>query len=153
MSRRHGDKILDNKYNTGQIEHEFFHSRDMRISDEYIDQNLDEYYNSEKYTRFKGILERIEIVTSSSVFSLDGHPKRKLPKARLNEYFCFIVDEVRKTDTTYSMIEFFIGTCEYLGCNYENMFKEMNTSYKEQLLDELDKDYHIFSKMNIKKLF
>ena len=51
------------------------------------------------------------------------------------------------------MIEFVIGTCEYLGCNYENMFKEMNVSYKEQLLSELDKDYHIFSRMNIKKLF
>lgn len=153
MSRRHGDKILDNKYNTGQVDHEFFHARDMRISDEYADQNLDEYYNSEKYARFKGLLEKIEEITSVSDFKLDDHPKRKLPKAKLNDYFCFIVEEVRKADTTYSMIEFIIGTCEYLGCNYENMFKEMNISYKEQLLSELDKDYHIFSRMNIKKLF
>lgn len=153
MSRRHGDKILDNKYNTGQVEHEFFHARDMRISDDYVDQNLDEYYNSEKYARFKNLLETIESITSISIFRLDEHPKRKLPKARLNDYFCFIIEEVRKVDKTYSMMEFVIGTCEYLGCNYENMFKEMNVSHKEQLLEELDKDYDVFSRMNIKKLF
>lgn len=153
MSRRHGDKILDNRYNTGQLDHDFFHARDMRISDEYADQNLDEYYNSEKYTRFKVLLETIETITKTSLFCLDNHPKRKLPKAKLNEFFCFVIEEVRKQDTTYSMMEFVIGTCEYLGCNYENMFKEMNISHKEQLLNELDSDYHIFSKMNIKKLF
>lgn len=153
MSRRHGDKILDNKYNTGQVEHEFFHARDMRISDDYIDQNLDEYYNSEKYMRFRGLLEIIEDITKGSEFCLDEHPKRKLPKAKLNEYFCFVIEEVKKKDKTYSMTEFVTGTCEYLGCNYENMFKELNVSHKEQLLNELDKDYHIFSKMNIKKLF
>jgi hypothetical protein len=153
MSRRHGDKILDNKYNTGQVEHEFFHARDMRISDDYVDQNLDEYYNSEKYARFKNLLDTIETITSVSSFRLDEHPKRKLPKARLNDYFCFVIEEVRKVDKTYSMMEFVIGTCEYLGCNYENMFKEMNVSHKEQLLNELDKDYDVFSRMNIKKLF
>jgi len=153
MSRRHGDKILDNKYNSGNLDHEFFHARDMRISDEYADQNLDEYYNSEKYSRFKALLEKIEEITKISTFSLEDHPKRKLPKAKLNDFFCFVIEEVRKSDTTYSMMEFVIGTCEYLGCNYENMFKEMNMSHKEQLLNELDKDYHIFSKMNIKKLF
>jgi hypothetical protein len=125
----------------------------MRISDEYIDQNLDEYYNSEKYARFRRLLEKIEEITISSDFKLDDHPKRKLPKARLNDYLCFVVEEIKKSDTTYSMMEYVIGTCEYLGCNYENMFKEMNISHKEQLLNELDNDYHIFSKMNIKKLF
>lgn len=153
MNRRHGDKILDNKYNTGQVEHEFFHARDMRISDDYVDQNLDEYYKSDKYARFKNLLEKIEEITCESSFRLDEHPKRKLPKARLNDYLCFVIEEVRKFDTTYSMMEFVIGTCEYLGCNYENMFKEMNVSHKEQLLNELDKDYDIFSRMNIKKLF
>ena len=125
----------------------------MRISDDYASRNLDEYYNSEKYARFNGLLEKIEKITVTSDFKLDDHPKRKLPKAKLNDYFCFIVEGIRKEDATYSMIEFVIGTCEYLGCNYENMFKEMNVSYKEQLLSELDKDYHIFSRMNIKKLF
>lgn len=153
MKRRHGDKILDNNYNTGQIDHEFFHVRDMRISDDYVDQNLDEYYNSEKYTRFRNLLEKIENITNESAFSLEGHPKRKLPKAKLNEYFCFIIEQVKVVDTTYSMTEFMIGVCEYLGCNYENMFKELTVAHKEQLLKELDTEYHIFSKMNIKKLF
>ena len=153
MKRRHGDKILDNNYNTGQIDHEFFHVRDMRISDEYVDQNLDEYYNSEKYTRFRTLLEKIEEITNGSQFSLEGQPKRKLPKAKLNEYFCFVVERVKNTDSTYSMIEFVIGVCEYLGCNYENMFKELTVGHKEQLLKELDVEYHVFSRMNIKKLF
>lgn len=153
MKRRHGDKILDNTYNTGQIDHEFFHVRDMRISDDYVDQNLDEYYDSEKYTRFRGLLEKIEKITTDSRFCLDSHPKRKMPKAKLNEYFCFVIEKIKIEDTTYSMIEYVIGICEYLGCNYENMFKELTIAHKEQLLKELDSEYHVFSRMNIKKLF
>lgn len=151
--RRSGDKILDNSFNTGQFDHDHFHNRDMKISDEYVHDYLDEYYENEKYSRLTNLLHLIEDVTEGSKFSLKLQVKRKFPKAKLNDFFCFIVEKVRERDQTYTIVELMIGSCEYLGCNYENMFKKLSLVHKEKIISELDNDYKIFSKMNIKKLF
>jgi hypothetical protein len=151
--RRTGDKILDNSFNTGQIEHEHFHVRDMKISNEYADDYLNEYYDNEKYARLTNLLHIIEEITHDSKYSLKLQVKRKFPKAKLNDFFCFIVENVKAKDSTYTIVEMMIGSCEYLGCSYENMFKKLSLTHKEKILSELDSEYRILSKMNIKKLF
>lgn len=151
--RKRGDKILDNSYNSGNIEPEFFHSRDLRVDDEFALDNLEEYLDNEKYNRSIKLLEIIEKLTKNTKYSIHGHPKKKMPKARLNEYLCFVIEGIKKEDTTYTMVEMVIGICEFIGCSYENMFKEMDICYKERVLSELDKEYNVLSKMNIKRLF
>lgn len=150
MKRRPNDKILDNKYNAGEIDYEVYSNKELKVNSEYASDNLNSYYDSDKYTKHLDLLKFIDNIILDSYFVECMDHKRKIPKAKYREVFLFIVEKLN--DNTVSAVEIIIAICEYFGANYQSMLSEIPIQWKEKILVELDSDHNIFARIPINKL-
>ena len=53
----------------------------------------------------------------------------------------------------YTNVEKFLEIADFMNINYEVLYKELSMMYKQNLLAELDNQYHLFEKRKVHKLF
>lgn len=151
LKRRSNDKILDNAYNAGNIEHENF--KPPAIEGEYAEDNLESNYNSEEYYRKQKLFNNIYIIVEASPY--DAYLKKKAPKSELSEIFNFIKDKFQSgyNHTEYTHVEFFTAIVDVFDVSYENLYANIYTIHKEQLISELDSTFAILKKRGLNPLF
>lgn len=144
------DKIFGNKYNTGDLEFQYY--SEMKIKDDFnfMDPKFTDYSYSH-YTTTELQLELYELFEKSSFFETYRKIKRVPKKEVMNIYYYF-ADDVKKSNT-YTNVEMFIEICNFMNLNFKDTFNNLLPYDKQLIVKELDMTYDIFKKNNIKKLF
>lgn len=148
--RKPNDKIFDNKYNNGDIDHEQFDipTVDGYYSEKYMD---DVKYPHETY-RNSLLEERVLDCWILSEWNDFYTPANKrIPKEQLSEIYCYFKKTIN--DSTYTDIEIFGSIADFLNVNYKVLYDSISISYKVELVKELDDKYKILQKKNVVKLF
>ena len=146
------DKIINNSYNTGEIEYEAFTSAikiDDRVASLYEDQHSE---NMVEVRTIKKLNEEIYQLFLKSPF----HEKYKNPKRvdkgdMVKMYYYF--KELLVKEKSYSNSQIFMQFAEFFQINYDQLYNEIGVLDKEGLLRELNAHKGMKSKIQTKKLF
>jgi len=146
------DKIINNSYNTGEMEYEVFSATmkiDDRVSSLYEDQYSENMY---ELRTVKALSEEIYKLFQASPF----HEKYKNPKRvdkgdMVKMYYYF--KEILVKERSYSSAQIFMGFAEFFQINYDQLYNEIGVLDKEGLLRELNSHQGMKSKIQTKKLF
>ena len=143
------DKIFNNDYNVGNIDYENFDI--PKVEQFYADSNLDDCYNSYEYNR-KMTLERlIDTYFKNTIYFRVLAGKKKVPKQVMSQVFTSIREQFQGSD--YLGSEIFSAIAEYFSINYEVLYENIPSVYREELVRELDEKFSILKRKRIRKLF
>ena len=144
------DKIFNNDYNTGNIDFEEY-SNLPRVESSYAEQNLDDCYDSHEYMRKKQLEVLIDQYFRDSEFNETLQHKKKIPKHVIPLVFVAIRSKFETNE--FSGSEIFTSIADYFGLNYELLYENVPSIYREQLVRELDDKYGVLKKRGVKRLF
>lgn len=146
------DKIINNSYNTGEIEYEAFTGSmkiDDRVSALYEDQHSENMF---EVRTLKTLNEEIyQIFLDSPFYEKYKNPKRVDKGDMVKMYYYF--KEKLLTEKSYSSSQIFMGFAEFFQINYDQLYTEIGVLDKEGLLRELNSHKGLKSKIQTKKLF
>ena len=146
------DKIINNSYNSGNINYEDFSGTikiDDKISSLYDDQ-LGEHI-AELHV-LKMLDEEIyDIFLESPFYEKYKNPKR-IDKGDMIKMYYYFKEKLTK-QRKFSPSEIFIAFAEFFQINYDQLYTEVGVLDKESLLKELNEKYQLHSKFKNKKLF
>jgi hypothetical protein len=146
------DKIINNSYNTGEIDFEAFTGVmkiDDRVSDLYEDQHSD---NMVEVRVIKRLNEEIyALFLESPYYEKYKNPKRVDKSDMIKMYYYFKDILIQKN--TYSSSQIFIGFAEFFQINYDQLYSDIGVMDKENLLKELHSHKGMNSRIKTKKLF
>ena len=151
MSKRtKGDKIIDNDFNSGNIEFDTSTNK-LEIDHFYSDKNLDECYNSEEYNEKKNtMILMVELFEGSKYYV--HFKNKKFTKDVIPEIYDIFYDELDR-ELFLSNVQKFCYIAEFLNVSYEKVWDSIYIKRKEEVLLELDQTHGVFNKFNITKLF
>jgi hypothetical protein len=146
------DKILNNSYNSGEIEYEAF-SGMMKIDDRIFSQYEDQLSDNLVEKRVEKRLDEdlYKFFQNSPFYAKYKNPRRvdKGDMSKMYYYFKEVLSECK----TYSSMQIFIGFAEFFQINYDQLYAEVGVLDKESLLKELTDKGQITSRIKTKKLF
>jgi hypothetical protein len=146
------DKIINNSYNTGEIEYEAFTSSmkiDDRVSSLYEDQHSDNMF---EVRTLKTLNEDIyKLFKESPFYEKYKNPKRVDKGDMVKMYYYFKEKLLR--EKSYSNSQIFMGFAEFFQINYDQLYTEIGVLDKEGLLRELNAHQGMKNKIKTKKLF
>jgi hypothetical protein len=142
------DKIINNSYNSGDIDYESF-SMPMKIDDRVFDLYKDIMSENIVEERTLKVLDDkiYEIFSISPFYDKYKNPKR-VDKNDLVKMYYYFKERLLK-ENTFSFIQIFIGFAEFFQINYDQLYGEIGVLDKEGILKELNKK----EKIKTKKLF
>jgi len=146
------DKIINNSYNTGEIEYESFIGTikiDDRMSSFYEDQFSD---NMTEIRIIKDLNETIYQIFEESPYFEKYKTPRRVDKADIIKMYYYFKNLLIKKNI-YSASQIFIGFAEFFQVNYDLLYNEVGISDKETLLKELHNHNGIKIITKTKKLF
>lgn len=143
------DKIFGNDYNTGNLDFEEYNL--PKVDTFYAEDNLRECYDSYEYNRKKELEAKVDLYFIESEPGQVLGNKKKLPKQVLPQVYVAIREKFTNNDYTGS--EIFITIAEYFGINYEVLYENIPSIYREELVRELDDKYGVLKKRGVKRLF
>lgn len=143
------DKIFNNDYNTGNLDFEEYDLPRVDIS--YAEQNLAECYDSHEYIRLKHLEEYVDLYFKESEFFAILSYKKKIPKQIIPLVFTSIRGKFVTNE--FSCSEIFSTIADYFGLNYEILYENIPSLYREQIVRELDDKYGVLKKRGVKRLF
>lgn len=145
---RGDDKIFQNDYNTGNIDHEYF--PELKIDGDYSTSYLNNFYNSEEYVERKELDEKIFALFEESRWA-NFSIRKKFPKDHLPHIFTYLRKGLN--DQGHTGVDMFIAISDFLDVNYEKLYDLIGVKYKEEILVELEKKFQVLSSKNEKRLF
>jgi hypothetical protein len=143
------DKIFGNDYNLGNLDFEEYNL--PKVDTFYAEDNLRECYDSYEYNRKKELEAKVDTYFIESEPGQVLGNKKKLPKQVLPQVYIAIREKFTNNDYTGS--EIFITIAEYFGINYEVLYENIPSIYREELVRELDDKYGVLKKRGVKRLF
>lgn len=144
------DKIFNNKYNTGEIE--FKHFGAFSIDGNWLNDQQKGF--SDDQEKFENVLlqENIYKIFNESELRKKYPKNKKVKKDDVLKIFNFFIERLDEPER-YSYTEKFIEIANFMNINFKILYNSLSTSYKEQILKELNNKYNIFKKKNIHRLF
>ena len=148
--------IEDEEYlddNLESTEEEFDHPSDdpeFSPAEDYAKIQSRISYDDEEYFYKTSLNQKIDEIFSASRWSIIS-PSKKIPKDLIPLIFQDILKELESTE--YTMVEKFVGICDYSNINYQKAYESIHMKYKEEIVQEMDRKYGILSKKGIKKIF
>ena len=146
------DKILNNSFNTGDINYDTF-TQPMKVDDRvthlYKDQ-LSENLVEERI--LKRLDEKMyELFLESPFHEKYANPKR-VDKNDLLKMYYYFKDRLMK-EKQFTVAQIFMGFAEFFQINYDQLYTEIGVLDKEGLLRELNDKFSLNKKIKTKKLF
>ena len=146
------DKIINNSYNTGELEYEAFSGTmkiDDRVASRYSDQHSDNMF---EVLSLKSLDDEIyKIFLESPYYNKYKNPKR-VDKSDMVKMYYYFKERLVK-EKSYSSSQIFMGFAEFFQINYDQLYGEIGVMDKENLLKELHLHEGLRSKIKTKKLF
>lgn len=143
------DKIFNNDYNTGNLDFEEYNL--PKVDTFYAEQNLNDCYDSHEYEKKKQLEEMVDQYFKDSQYSKTLSMKKKIPKQVIPLVFVEIREKF--TSNEFSCSEIFSTIADYFGLNYEILYENIPSIYREQLVRELDDKYGVLKRRGVKRLF
>lgn len=142
---RNRDIILDNKFNTNEIE--FVQLPDIKIEASYRCRNK-EVNDSYEYNR----LQNLDYFMEKYLLEFNLYNKTK-SKNELLLVFYKMLQQINKED--YNEVEFFVYFCENLNLNMKEFYNLLLPRIKEKMLKILKENTNgkVFKKSKFTKLF
>jgi hypothetical protein len=107
-------------------------------------------YENEENIHLNKLNDRIdEIFTSSRWTVLNSN--KKVPKDLIPLIFQDILKELENSE--FTMVEKFVGICDYASISYTKAYESIHMKYKEIIVQEMDTKFGILEKRGIKKIF
>jgi|GEM_PF-906118 hypothetical protein len=148
MARTRTDKIFDNSFES--TEFELNGNLTFTVSPQYSDDRPEED-KIEQAALQKNIHELIEKSRFNVFNKLDDFADTtKLKKSDINEVYEFIYCEI---SNKYSCIDIFSELSDYFNINPSKFYSSLSNSFKESLIEELDKKTGVLKSRNINRLF
>lgn len=148
MARTKTDKIFDNNFEN--TEFELNGNVTFTVSPQYSDDRPEEDKIEQEALR-NDIHELIEASRFKAFNKLDEFAQtEKLKKGDINDVYDYIIDEL---DRKYNCIDIFSELSDYFNVNPNKFYSSLANSFKEQLIEELDKKTGILKSRNINRLF
>jgi hypothetical protein len=143
------DKILDNDYNTGNLD---FEEYDLpRVEESYASVNLSDCYDMYEYNRKLNLEQLIDEYFKNTEYGKIFADKKKLPKQSMPIVYCSIKEQFKGHE--YSCSEIFTNISDYFGINYEVLYENIPSLLRQEIVKELDDKYHVLKKRGVKRLF
>jgi len=146
------DKIVNNSYNTGEIDYEAFTAPmkiDDRVASLYDDQLSD---NIIDFRTEKALDEDLyELFQKSPFYQKYKNPKR-VDKGDMSKMYYYFKEELAKKKS-YSGMQIFVSFAEFFQINYDQLYAEIGVLDKESLLKELSERGKVKNKIKTRKLF
>ena len=146
------DKILNNSYNTGDIDYEAFTAPmkiDDRVASLYDDQLSDNLIDVRTEKRLDEDLYKL--FQNSPFYQKYKNPKR-VDKGDMSKMYYYFKEELVKSKS-YSSMQIFISFAEFFQINYDQLYAEIGVLDKESLLKELSEKGKVKNKIKTRKLF
>lgn len=148
MARTKTDKIFDNTFESSEFE--LNGNVTFTVSPQYSDDRPEEDKIEQEALR-QDIHECIEASRFKSFNKLDEFAQaEKLKKGDINDVYEYIIDELGRK---YNCIDIFSELSDYFNVNPNKFYSSLANSFKEQLIEELDKKTGILKSRNINRLF
>ncbi|NMC59099.1 MAG: hypothetical protein GYA51_06920 [Candidatus Methanofastidiosa archaeon] len=146
------DKIINNSYNSGDIEYENF-TQPMKVDDRVSDLYSDTISDNMVEERTNKVLDEkiYELFEQSPFYEKYKNPKR-VDKNDLVKMYYYFKERLLK-EKTFSSTQIFIGFAEFFQINYDQLYSEVGVLDKEGLLRELNEKFNLNRKIKTKKLF
>lgn len=146
------DKIINNSYNTGDIEYKAFTS-EMRIDDKVAGQYRESWSENIIEDRTSAMLDSkiYAIFETSQFYEKYKNPKRVDKSDMIKMYYYF--KEKLLEEKSFSNVEIFLGFAEFFQINYDQLYSQVGVKDKEGLIKELHDKYHLSKKIKTKRLF
>jgi len=146
------DKILNNAYNSGDIEYESF-IQPMRVDDSVTDLYSDTISENLVEVRTAKLLdENIYELFKVSPYYEKYKDLRRVDKGDILKMYYYFKERLLK-ENTFSSKQIFISFAEFFQVSYDQLYSEVGVMDKEELLKELTNQFNIHSKIKAKKLF
>ena len=152
ISNVKNDKIIQNSYNSGDIEYESFTQPmkiDDRVSDLYKDTISENIVEERTFTL---LYEHIYKIFMVSPWYDKYKNLKRVDKNDLTKMYYYFKDRLLK-ENTFSAIQIFIGFAEFFQLNYDQLYLEVGVLDKEGLLKELNEKFSLNRRIKTKKLF
>ena len=107
-------------------------------------------YDNEEYVHMKKLMDRIDVIFEKSRWTIIN-PSKKIPKDLIPLIFQDILKELESSE--FTIVEKFVGICDYTGINYNKAYDSIHIKYQEMIVEEMDEKYQIIEKKGIKKIF
>lgn len=146
------DKILNNSFNTGDINYDTF-TQPMKVDERVTHLYKDSMSENMVEERTLRLLDEkmYELFMDSPFHEKYASPKRVDKNDLLKMYYYFKDKLVRENSYTYAQI--FMGFAEFFQINYDQLYAEVGVMDKEGLLRELNDKFSLNKKIKSKKLF
>lgn len=105
---------------------------------------------SEESIHLNRLNDRIDEIFMSSRWTI-LNPNKKIPKDLIPLIFQDVLKELEGTE--FTMVEKFVGICDYTSINYQKAYECVHMKYKEIIVQEMDTKFGILEKKGIKKIF
>ena len=141
------DKIFGNDYNTGNIEFEFFGK--IKVSDS-VDTGTDSRFHDNSYSSWEKqqLREELYQIFEESSFREKYSKIKKVPKSEMVKIYYHFSDKL--TEGKYSAVQIFTEIAEFMKMNYKDMFHQLLPVDKQRIIQELNDEYNVLDKRNIK---
>lgn len=148
----HSDKIMNNSYNSGDLDFENF-IQPMKVDDRVYEMYKDVMSEDLVEERtFINLDHKIyEMFITCPFYEKYKNPK-KVDKSDLAKMYYFFKEQLVK-ENTYSAVQIFMGFAEFFQINYDQLYEEIGVLDKEGLLKELNEKFNLNKKIKTKKLF
>jgi hypothetical protein len=107
-------------------------------------------YDSEESIHLNRLNDKIDEIFMSSRWTIIN-PNKKIPKDLIPLIFQDILKELEGSE--FTMVEKFVGICDYTAMNYQKAYESIHMKYKEIIVQEMDTKFGILEKKGIKKIF
>jgi hypothetical protein len=143
------DKIFGNDFNTGNVEFEFFGK--IKIKDEWNPESEEFTDNSYEGWERQQLREELYNIFDESSFREKYSKIKKVPKTEMVRIYYHFSDKVSKDK--YSSVQVFTEIAEFMKMNYKEMFHQLLPVDKQRIVQELNDEFNVLDKRNIKRLF
>lgn len=141
------DKIFGNDYNTGELEYQHF--TDIKIKDGF---NPNEYTDESHVSWETHEIEKLLFEIFQEAEFYEKYRKiKKVPKSEMYDIYYFFDENL--PENKYSSIQRFTGIADFMKMRYKTMFNLLSPLDKQKIIKELDDEYDVLGKRNIKRLF
>ena len=148
MARTKTDKIFDNNFES--TEFELNGNVTFTVSPQYLDDRPEEDKIEQEALR-TDIHELISVSRFNHFNKIDEFGQtEKLKKGDINEVYEFIIDEINHK---YNCIDVFSELSDYFNVNPNKFYSSLANSFKENLIEELDRKTGVLKSRNINRLF
>lgn len=133
-SKKVENETLEEEYYINDINHNFEVSHAVDTGQSY---SSDEYYFSHELKQ-----KVFDLLVQHTDIDFSPDKKRRIPSINdLNSYYKLLIDEL--VSARYSYTEIFISLSEFFSDKIWNVYKKMNSTYKDIIIKELQEKYDI----------